>query len=266
VLSVSDGDSDALTSVYFWANYLGGHPARQMSKDGVFVQIDSKGIKLTHNLRELLQVPWENISEILVEGPDEIRRRFTATRLVLFWPAGLAFKKKVKQEYFVVVAGSFGEFILETKAKSKYELQAKLAPWTRLLAARGTRVGVSAPIDQTPSAASDSVASELDRLAELHARGALTAGEFEAAKARVLENDTAVLENDTCDVVLVAAGSAKIQLIKVVMRITGLGLKESKDLVDGVPTPIKEGVPREEAEAIRSWLEEVGATVELRSN
>src|SRR5919201_195082 len=59
------------------------------------------------------------------------------------------------------------------------------------------------------------------------------------------------------------AGDKKIQVIKVVRAITGLGLKEAKDLVDGAPNPVKEGVNREEADSIKAQLEEAGATVEV---
>lgn len=65
-------------------------------------------------------------------------------------------------------------------------------------------------------------------------------------------------------VVLASAGASKINVIKVVREITGLGLKEAKDLVDNAPKPIKEGVNKEEAEAIKAKLEEAGATVELK--
>ena len=65
-------------------------------------------------------------------------------------------------------------------------------------------------------------------------------------------------------VVLAAAGANKINVLKEVRTITGLGLKEAKDLVDGAPKPIKENVKKEEAEAIKKTLEELGATVELK--
>jgi large subunit ribosomal protein L7/L12 len=65
-------------------------------------------------------------------------------------------------------------------------------------------------------------------------------------------------------VVLTGAGDKKIQVIKVVRAITNLGLKEAKDLVDGAPQAIKEGVPREEADSIKGQLEEAGATVEIK--
>ena len=65
-------------------------------------------------------------------------------------------------------------------------------------------------------------------------------------------------------VVLASAGAEKIKVIKVVREITGLGLKEAKDLVDGAPKNIKEGIEKAEAEAIKAQLEEVGATVELK--
>ena len=71
-------------------------------------------------------------------------------------------------------------------------------------------------------------------------------------------------EKTSFDVVLTAAGGQKIQVIKVVRAVTGLGLKEAKDLVDGAPQPVKEGVNQEEADSIKAQLEEAGATVELK--
>jgi large subunit ribosomal protein L7/L12 len=71
-------------------------------------------------------------------------------------------------------------------------------------------------------------------------------------------------EQTAFDVVLSAAGGQKIQVIKVVRAITGLGLKEAKDLVDSAPKPVKEGVAREEADSIKGQLEEAGATVEVK--
>ena len=71
-------------------------------------------------------------------------------------------------------------------------------------------------------------------------------------------------EKTSFDVVLTAAGAQKIQVIKVVRAVTGLGLKEAKDLVDSAPKPVKEGVNQEEADQIRSQLEEAGASVELK--
>jgi large subunit ribosomal protein L7/L12 len=66
------------------------------------------------------------------------------------------------------------------------------------------------------------------------------------------------------DVILVDAGAAKLGVVKVVKDLTGLGLKESKDLVDGAPKPVKEGVSKEEAEALKKTLEEAGAKVEVK--
>jgi large subunit ribosomal protein L7/L12 len=86
------------------------------------------------------------------------------------------------------------------------------------------------------------------------APGAATAG-----------GDGAAAEEKTAfDVVLTAAGGQKIQVIKVVRAITGLGLKEAKDLVDSAPKPVKEGVAQDEADSIKAQLEEAGATVEVQ--
>jgi len=71
-------------------------------------------------------------------------------------------------------------------------------------------------------------------------------------------------EQSAFDVMLTEAGGQKIQVIKVVRAITGLGLKEAKDLVDGAPSAVKEGVAKEEADTVKGQLEEAGATVELK--
>ncbi len=83
--------------------------------------------------------------------------------------------------------------------------------------------------------------------------GAAAAGDGAAAE-----------EKTSFDVVLTEAGGQKIQVIKVVRAVTGLGLKEAKDLVDSAPKPVKEGVAQEEADSIKAQLEEAGATVELK--
>ena len=84
------------------------------------------------------------------------------------------------------------------------------------------------------------------------------------AGAAAVDGAAADEEQTEFDVVLQSAGDKKIQVIKVVRAITGLGLKEAKDLVDAAPNAVKEGVAREEADSIRSQLEEAGATVEVK--
>ena len=91
--------------------------------------------------------------------------------------------------------------------------------------------------------------------APVAAAAAPAAGGGEAAAAE---------EKDEFDVILAAAGDKKINVIKEVRTITGLGLKEAKDLVEGAPKPLKEGVKKEEAEELKKKLEEAGATVELK--
>jgi large subunit ribosomal protein L7/L12 len=71
-------------------------------------------------------------------------------------------------------------------------------------------------------------------------------------------------EKTSFDVVLTEVGGQKIQVIKVVRAVTGLGLKEAKDLVDSAPKPVKEGIAQDEADTIKAQLEEAGATVELK--
>jgi large subunit ribosomal protein L7/L12 len=85
-----------------------------------------------------------------------------------------------------------------------------------------------------------------------------------AAPAAGGDGGAAAEEKTAFDVVLTEAGGQKIQVIKVVRAVTGLGLKEAKDLVDGAPNPVKEGAAQEEADQIKAQLEEAGATVELK--
>ena len=85
-----------------------------------------------------------------------------------------------------------------------------------------------------------------------------------AAAAPAGEAKEEAAEKTDFDVVLSSVGDKKIQVIKVVRAITGLGLKEAKALVDGVPSPVKEGVPKDEAEDIKGQLEEAGASVEIK--
>ena len=71
-------------------------------------------------------------------------------------------------------------------------------------------------------------------------------------------------EKSDFDVILKAAGASKLAVVKLVKELTGLGLKEAKELVDGAPAPLKEGVAKDEAEALKKSLEEAGAEVELK--
>ena len=85
-----------------------------------------------------------------------------------------------------------------------------------------------------------------------------------AAPAGGGDGAAAAEEKSAFDVVLTAAGGQKISVIKVVRAITGLGLKEAKELVDSAPNAVKEGVPQEEADQLKAQLEEAGATVEVK--
>ena len=84
------------------------------------------------------------------------------------------------------------------------------------------------------------------------------------AAAPVADGGSAADEKDEFDVMLTSAGSSKINVIKVVRTITGLGLKEAKELVDSAPKAVKEGAAKSEAEELKAQLEEAGATVELK--
>ncbi len=103
------------------------------------------------------------------------------------------------------------------------------------------------------------IAEEISGLTLLEARDLVKAleekGGAEAAPAE---------EKTEFDVILTGFGDKKIQVIKVVRELTGLGLKEAKDLVEGVPKPVKEGVSKEEAATMKKKLEEAGGTVEIK--
>jgi large subunit ribosomal protein L7/L12 len=88
--------------------------------------------------------------------------------------------------------------------------------------------------------------------------------QFAAAPAAAAADAGAAAEKDEFEVVLVSAGEKKVNAIKVVRSITGLGLKEAKDMVDAAPSTIKEGASKAEAEDLKNQLEEAGATVELK--
>jgi len=75
---------------------------------------------------------------------------------------------------------------------------------------------------------------------------------------------SAVVEKSSFDVILKSPGGAKLQIVKLVKELTGLGLKEAKDLVDAAPKPVKEGCSKEEAESLKAKLEEAGAEIELK--
>ena len=76
--------------------------------------------------------------------------------------------------------------------------------------------------------------------------------------------DSVEEEKSEFDVILKAAGGSKLAVVKLVKELTGLGLKEAKELVDAAPSPLKEGIPKDEAEALKNSLEEAGAEVELK--
>lgn len=78
------------------------------------------------------------------------------------------------------------------------------------------------------------------------------------------EEGGAAEEKTSFDVILTSAGAAKLKVVKAVKELTGLGLKEAKDLVDGAPNPVKEGIAKDEAEGLKKQLEEAGAEVEIK--
>lgn len=108
-------------------------------------------------------------------------------------------------------------------------------------------------------------AAELSKMLEEHWGVSAAAPVAVAAAGGAAGGDAAAAEEkDEFDVILAAAGDKKINVIKEVRGITGLGLKEAKDLVEGAPKAVKEGISKGEAEELKKQLEEAGATVELK--
>jgi large subunit ribosomal protein L7/L12 len=106
-------------------------------------------------------------------------------------------------------------------------------------------------------------AAELSKMLE-EKWGVSAAAPVAVAAAGAAGGAAAVEEKTAFDVILAAAGAQKINVIKVVRELTGLGLKEAKDLVEGAPKPVKAGVSKEDAETMKKKLTEVGATVEVK--
>jgi large subunit ribosomal protein L7/L12 len=103
-----------------------------------------------------------------------------------------------------------------------------------------------------------------DLVKEMEEKFGVTAAAPVAVAAAPAGGEAAVEEKTDFDVILTSSGDKKIQVIKVVRAITGLGLKEAKELVDGAPKPIKEGVEKAEAEDVQKQIEEAGGSVELK--
>lgn len=111
-----------------------------------------------------------------------------------------------------------------------------------------------------------SVMDVVDLVSKMEEKFGVSAAAVAAAPAAVAaEGDGATAEEKTeFDVVLKSFGDKKVAVIKVVREVTNIGLKEAKDLVEGVPSPVKEGLTKEEAEEIKKKIEEAGGTVELK--
>ena len=122
---------------------------------------------------------------------------------------------------------------------------------------------VSAIADQLVELTVKEVSELLDVLKEKHGIEPAAAA-VAVASVPTAGGEAAAEEKSTFDVILTAPGGAKLQIVKLVKELTGLGLKEAKGVVDSAPAPIKEGIPRDEAENLKTQLEEAGAEVELK--
>ena len=122
---------------------------------------------------------------------------------------------------------------------------------------------VSAIADKLVELTVKEVSELLDVLKEKHGIEPAAAA-VAVAGVPAAGGEAAAEEKSTFDVILTAPGGAKLQIVKLVKELTGLGLKEAKGVVDSAPAPIKEGIPRDEAENLKTQLEEAGAEVELK--
>ncbi len=122
---------------------------------------------------------------------------------------------------------------------------------------------VSAIADQLVGLTVKEVNELLDVLKEKHGIEPAAAA-VAVAGVPAAGGEAAAEEKSTFDVILTAPGGAKLQIVKLVKELTGLGLKEAKGVVDSAPAPIKEGIPKDEAENLKTQLEEAGAEVELK--
>lgn len=123
---------------------------------------------------------------------------------------------------------------------------------------------VKALADQLVGLTVKEVNELLEVLKEEHGIEPAAAAVAVAGSAAAAGEAAAAEEKNTFDVILKAPGGAKLQIVKLVKELTGLGLKEAKGVVDSAPAPIKEGIPKDEAEALQKQLEEAGAEVELK--
>lgn len=123
---------------------------------------------------------------------------------------------------------------------------------------------VSAIADQLVGLTVKEVNELLDVLKEKHGIEPAAAAVAVAGVPAAGGEAGAAEEKTAFDVILTAPGGAKLQIVKLVKELTGLGLKEAKGVVDSAPAPIKEGIPRDEAENLKTQLEEAGAEVELK--
>ena len=123
---------------------------------------------------------------------------------------------------------------------------------------------VKAIADQLVGLTVKEVSELLNVLKETHGIEPAAAAVAVAGPVAAGAQEAGAVEKSTFDVILKAPGGAKLQIVKLVKELTGLGLKEAKGVVDSAPAPIKEGIPKDEAETLKSQLEEAGAEVELK--
>jgi hypothetical protein len=162
--------------------YLGGHPDRAKPTLAT-VTFNDDGMKANVNFRDFMRFEWDEITGVAIEGPDQVQKRVTATRLLTTGIFAFALKKKSK-EAFLTVTTTRGEAIFHSEKLTPHEMRAKIG-WVV------AKVGEPTPSseDATPpavSAAPVSTADELKKLAELRDAGVLSDEEFDAQKAKLL--------------------------------------------------------------------------------
>lgn len=175
-------------------SYYGGwsrHPSPE-GKSNLILRLDKSGISL-RKFKEIFTIPWQDVADIAVEGPQEAEKRFTATRLIALGPLGLAFKKSKKgskEAIITLTTVSGDQAVFHVAKKLPREIQPKLVPLalqirTRVASVREPTPPVAEPTPHNEAAAPD-IAEQIEKLAALKEKGILTEDEYAAKKAELL--------------------------------------------------------------------------------
>jgi putative oligomerization/nucleic acid binding protein len=171
--------------VIFQGEYLGGPPAFSAAQKASNVSFMLEGVHFARWATYLV-IPWEQIIDIEIDGPEQAQQRFTATRLALLGPLGLAFKKDVKATYLTFVTNS-GDVIFKVDFKTTHEVRGELSA---IIAAncQRYRTPVETPAAPVETEVADPI-TQLERLAALRDRGVLSEDEFQSQKQGIIASN-----------------------------------------------------------------------------